>query len=133
MADKYANGKLLSLGGGGYNIWQVVPRMWAQVWLAIKGIAPPKGRLPEDFIEQYKPLAQLEFPEEWEDDLKDYHKIPRRAEITEYFIEKYKPLSKLEFTEEREDDLKDYHKIPRRAEITERNQMILDRIKMYLE
>lgn len=97
MADKYANGKLLSLGGGGYNIWQVVPRMWAQVWLAIKGIAPPKGRLPEDFIEQYKPLAQLEFPEEWEDDLKDYHKIPRRAEITE------------------------------------RNQMILDRIKMYLE
>ena len=97
IADQYANGKLLALGGGGYNIWQVVPRMWAYVWLGIKGIEPPTGTLPESFINEYKPLSQLPFPTEWQDNLDDYTNIPRRSEITE------------------------------------RNQMVLDRIKMYLE
>lgn len=97
IADKYANGKWLALGGGGYNIWQVVPRMWAQVWLAMNDVKPPSGSLPEAFIEKYLPKSKLEFPMNWKDDLDDYMDIPRRPEITE------------------------------------KNQLVLDRINMYLE
>lgn len=97
IADKYAHGKWLALGGGGYNIWQVVPRAWAQVWLAMNDKEAPTGPLPQAFLEEYKPLSKLEFPESWQDDLDDYMDIPRRSEITE------------------------------------KNQLVLDRIMMYLE
>lgn len=83
MADKYTNGKWIALGGGGYNIWQVVPRMWSQIWLAMKNIDAPRGPLPEQFISNYQDQCQVTFPQNWEDDLSDYTQIPRQVEITE--------------------------------------------------
>jgi acetoin utilization protein AcuC len=83
MADKYTDGKWIALGGGGYNIWQVVPRMWSQIWLAMKDIDAPRGYLPEQFISNYKNQCQVLFPNKWEDDLDDYMTIPRKIEITE--------------------------------------------------
>lgn len=32
LAHKFCNGKWVALGGGGYDIWRVVPRAWAQLW-----------------------------------------------------------------------------------------------------
>lgn len=83
MADKYTDGSWIAVGGGGYNIWQVVPRMWSQVWLAMKDIDAPSGRLPDHFIETYKEKCQVDFPVNWEDSLHDFTDIPRREEITE--------------------------------------------------
>ncbi len=34
VAHRYAGGRWLATGGGGYDAYRVVPRMWAQVWLA---------------------------------------------------------------------------------------------------
>lgn len=83
MADKYTEGKWIAVGGGGYNIWQVVPRMWAQIWLAMTNVEAPKGRLPKFYVDEYKPKCPVDFPLEWADDTQDYQHIPRRAEITE--------------------------------------------------
>ncbi|WP_020007478.1 acetoin utilization protein AcuC [Salinicoccus albus] len=82
MADKYTQGKWIAVGGGGYNIWQV-PRLWSQIWFSMIGEAPPRGRLPEEFIYQYEDRCPVDFPYDWEDDLNDYKEIPRRHEINE--------------------------------------------------
>src|SRR5665811_1175152 len=34
MAHRYAGGRWLATGGGGYSIYRVVPRVWALTWLA---------------------------------------------------------------------------------------------------
>lgn len=83
MADKYTAGKWIAVGGGGYNIWQVVPRMWSQIWLAMKHIDAPSGFLPEEFIGKYKEQCKVDFPVLWEDTLEDFTEIPRRVEISE--------------------------------------------------
>lgn len=83
LSEQYTDGKWIAVGGGGYNIWQVVPRMWAQVWLAMNNIAAPKGALPPQFIEEYGKRCKVAFPTQWQDDLSDFTEIPRRNEITE--------------------------------------------------
>ncbi len=83
MADQYTDGKWIAVGGGGYNLWQVVPRMWAQIWLAMTGIEAPTGRLPETYLEKYESKCPVYFPQNWEDDTSDYQDIPRRTEIAE--------------------------------------------------
>jgi len=83
LSDEYTDGRWIAVGGGGYNIWQVVPRMWAQIWLAMLGEKPPSGSLPEAFINKYRPKCKVEFPVDWQDDLRDFEEIPRRADITE--------------------------------------------------
>lgn len=32
LAHKFTDGKVLMFGGGGYNIWQVVPRAWSHIF-----------------------------------------------------------------------------------------------------
>ncbi|HUQ43646.1 MAG TPA: acetoin utilization protein AcuC [Candidatus Limnocylindria bacterium] len=34
LAHRHGGGRWLATGGGGYDVYRVVPRMWAQVWLA---------------------------------------------------------------------------------------------------
>src|SRR6476659_7906671 len=34
LAHRYAGGRWLATGGGGYDVYRVVPRMWSLVWLA---------------------------------------------------------------------------------------------------
>ncbi len=83
LAEQYTDGKWIAVGGGGYNLWEVVPRMWAQIWLAMNDITPPRGILPQAFIDRYAAQCPSTFPMNWEDDLDDYMKIPRREEIVE--------------------------------------------------
>lgn len=83
LAEKYTDGKWIAVGGGGYNLWEVVPRMWAQIWLAMNNVSAPRGTLPQAFIDKYAPQCPTNFPMNWQDDLDDYMEIPRREEITE--------------------------------------------------
>ncbi len=34
IAHRYARGRWLATGGGGYDVYRVVPRSWSLVWLA---------------------------------------------------------------------------------------------------
>ena len=41
IAHRYADGRWLATGGGGYDAFRVVPRMWALVWLAGAHLSVP--------------------------------------------------------------------------------------------
>lgn len=52
LAHKFCNGKWVALGGGGYDIWRVVPRAWAQLWnVANLDGKTLQGPLPEEWLE----------------------------------------------------------------------------------
>ncbi|MCE7783280.1 acetoin utilization protein AcuC [Staphylococcus xylosus] len=83
LADTYTQGKVIMFGGGGYNIWKVVPRAWSHVFLALIGEQPPTGSLPERWLTKWQPYATCTLPTNWSDDKENYIEIPRRKEISE--------------------------------------------------
>ncbi|HJF67265.1 MAG TPA: acetoin utilization protein AcuC [Staphylococcus kloosii] len=82
LADEYTDGKVLMFGGGGYNIWEVVPRAWSHVFLALIGESKPQGQLPQKWLNKWQQYAPCELSTTWKDELKDYPYIPRTAEIS---------------------------------------------------
>ena len=54
IAEQYCEGRWIAVGGGGYDIWRVVPRAWAHIWLAMKNIPAPTGPLPEDWLSTWQ-------------------------------------------------------------------------------
>jgi acetoin utilization protein AcuC len=47
IAHRYADGRWLATGGGGYDVYRVVPRAWSLVWLAQAHRAVPEATPPE--------------------------------------------------------------------------------------
>jgi acetoin utilization protein AcuC len=80
IADTYCNGKWIAVGGGGYDIWRVVPRAWAMIWLQMKQL-PANGTLPVEWIKQWQTEAPVTLPSAWEDSKDQYKAIPRKPEI----------------------------------------------------
>jgi len=46
VAHRYAGGRWLATGGGGYDAYRVVPRSWSLVWLAQSHVDPPAETEP---------------------------------------------------------------------------------------
>lgn len=83
MALKYANGKWIALGGGGYDMWRVTPRAWAQVWNVMKTGKPKQGILSEEWLTKWQKESPVELPKYWHDVQDAIPNIPRKAEISE--------------------------------------------------
>lgn len=83
IADRYCDGKWIAVGGGGYDIWRVVPRAWAQIWLAMKGKSAPTGTLPAKWLQAWQNESPVPFIGTWQDPNPLYEAIPRKQEITE--------------------------------------------------
>src|SRR5690625_1791283 len=83
IAHTYCNGRWIALGGGGYDIWRVVPRAWAQLWQIAKGDEPFQGPLPEAWVKRWQEESPVELPVSWSDAPNIYEAIPRKQEITE--------------------------------------------------
>ncbi|GAA0455974.1 acetoin utilization protein AcuC [Alkalibacillus silvisoli] len=84
IANDYCNGKWVALGGGGYDIWRVVPRAWAQIWaIASQGGAPFSGELPKNWVNKWHEESPVTLPTTWHDRSDIYKPIPRKEEITE--------------------------------------------------
>ena len=83
IAHKYCEGRWIAVGGGGYDIWRVVPRAWSYIWLEMTENNTPLSDLPLDWIEKWQPFTKDKLPPTWEDDEQEYQSIPRQAEITE--------------------------------------------------
>ncbi|GIO24446.1 acetoin utilization protein AcuC [Oceanobacillus sp. J11TS1] len=83
IADTYCDGKWLAVGGGGYDMWRVVPRAWGQVWNVMKTGTYCKGALPEKWISKWQNESPVLLPKNWEDGADIQPNIPRRPEITE--------------------------------------------------
>ncbi len=83
IAHQYCGGKWIAVGGGGYDIWRVVPRAWALIWLEMTGNPNCYGNLPADWVSQWQKQAPVNLPLEWDDPESLYPPIPRKPEITE--------------------------------------------------
>lgn len=83
LAHTYCDGRWIALGGGGYDIWRVVPRAWSQLWKIMTTNTPFSGPLPERWLKKWKDEAPVPLPETWEDIEPLYKAIPRKMEITE--------------------------------------------------
>lgn len=83
VANKYCDGKWIALGGGGYDIWRVVPRAWSQVWNVMQDGKTVSGLLPEKWIAKWQEQTTELLPKTWNDPIKDIPCIPRKKEIEE--------------------------------------------------
>lgn len=82
-AAQYTDGKWIAIGGGGYNIFQVAPLAWAQVYNAMLGNPPLTGEIPKSWIDKWQPKSKIKMPHTWNEDLENYEAIPRRLDIEE--------------------------------------------------
>jgi len=83
LAHEYCGGKWIAVGGGGYDIWRVVPRAWSLIWTEMTDQAMPTGKLPQTWLERWQPEAPVPLIPTWEDPIPLYEPIPRKAEIEE--------------------------------------------------
>lgn len=83
IAHQYCNGKWIAVGGGGYDIWRVVPRAWALIWLEMTENSNCYGSLPTSWVDYWQKKSPVDLPKEWDDPDDLYRPIPRKAEITE--------------------------------------------------
>lgn len=56
LAHRWAGGRWLATGGGGYDVYRVVPRAWALTWLAGAHREPPE-RIPQAWRDRWTPDA----------------------------------------------------------------------------
>jgi acetoin utilization protein AcuC len=83
IAHTYCNGRWIAVGGGGYDIWRVVPRAWAHIWLEMTENSNCSGNLPQSWIDEWQKKASVPLPTTWEDPENLYPPIPRKSEIME--------------------------------------------------
>ncbi|WP_338472053.1 acetoin utilization protein AcuC [Niallia sp. XMNu-256] len=83
IAHQYCDGRWIAVGGGGYDIWSVVPRAWALIWLEMTENLTELTQLPMSWIEKWQSHTTDKLPLKWDDGDQLYSPIPRRAEITE--------------------------------------------------
>ncbi|MEQ6377818.1 acetoin utilization protein AcuC [Bacillaceae bacterium S4-13-56] len=83
LAHEYCEGRWIALGGGGYDIWRVVPRAWAQIWRVMSHQSLGSGLLPQSWMKYWQNQSPVTLPTTWEDAPSIYKPIPREPEITE--------------------------------------------------
>lgn len=82
MAHTYCSGRWIAVGGGGYDIWRVVPRAWTLLWSEMSDQPLSDDcEIPKAWQEQWQPHSELILPSRLFDE--PFPAIPRRAEITE--------------------------------------------------
>ncbi|MBA2243413.1 MAG: acetoin utilization protein AcuC [Gemmatimonadetes bacterium] len=80
VADRHCQGRIIGTGGGGYDIWRVVPRAWTLVWAELSGQAAPE-RVPSEWLERCEAESPHILPETLHDPPDAFTPVPRRAEI----------------------------------------------------
>lgn len=83
LAHQYCDGRWIAVGGGGYDIWRVVPRAWSRIWFEMIGLSHLSGNLPFSWLETWQPQSPVQLPTTWEDSNDLYPPIPRKQEINE--------------------------------------------------
>jgi acetoin utilization protein AcuC len=92
MAHQWCEGRWVALGGGGYDIWRVVPRAWSLLWLEMNDhpLCQELERdslipLPPAWIDKWQSFSEHPLPKTWLDDKQNdtWEMIPRRQAITD--------------------------------------------------
>ncbi|MEX0893416.1 MAG: acetoin utilization protein AcuC [Gemmatimonadota bacterium] len=82
VAERHCQGRVVATGGGGYAIYEVVPRAWTLVWAALCGAHPP-DELPAEWLHAMRLEHGRELPCCLRDAPGDYPASPRRASVDE--------------------------------------------------
>ncbi|KOO46811.1 acetoin utilization protein AcuC [Priestia koreensis] len=82
LAHQYCEGRWIAVGGGGYDIWRVVPRAWSFIWLEMNNRFL-QGDLPKEWIDKWSSYSPVPLCTTWDDQQGIYEPIPRKGEITE--------------------------------------------------
>ncbi|KKM08964.1 histone deacetylase [Clostridiales bacterium PH28_bin88] len=82
LAHEVSGGRWVAVGGGGYDIWRVVPRAWALLWGEMAGRVLPR-EIPASWRERWQGLSPVTLPRYLEDEPGAFPPMPRRLEITE--------------------------------------------------
>ena len=80
LAHELCDGRLIVLGGGGYDIWSVVPRAWTLVWSVLSG-QPAPARVPESWRARWAARSPIALPTAMRDDPADHPPLPRQPQI----------------------------------------------------
>jgi acetoin utilization protein AcuC len=98
LAHELCDGRWVATGGGGYDIWRVVPRAWTALWAAISHQEIPES-VPKSWISEWGSRSPVDLPYLLRDDPTDYPPIERASAIaernrrtTEGVLEKVLPL-----------------------------------------
>lgn len=83
LAHEYCDGRWIAVGGGGYDIWRVVPRAWSLLWLEMSRQQHLASSFPKEWTEKWQPKAPYSLPYTWTDPADMYPAIPRKSEISE--------------------------------------------------
>lgn len=94
LAHSFCDGRMIALGGGGYDATGVVPRAWGLVWASIGGRETPK-ELPRSWLERWQPYSEEALPRAWRDQPEISPEIARRPEIERENREKLERLRSL--------------------------------------
>ncbi|MCL4517172.1 MAG: acetoin utilization protein AcuC [Firmicutes bacterium] len=82
LAHAVSGGRWIGVGGGGYDIWRVVPRAWAFLWAQMLEAELPE-ELPRGWLARWQKMSPVALPGYFLDSPATSPVIPRRAEITE--------------------------------------------------
>jgi acetoin utilization deacetylase AcuC-like enzyme len=101
LAHRYTDGRWVAVGGGGYDLYRVVPRAWSILWAEMSGQELPEN-LPNAWIERWRPAwlqaqeqevaaqeamgkhpTEAKFPTTFIDNPRDFPPLPRRWEISD--------------------------------------------------
>ncbi|HJQ29568.1 MAG TPA: acetoin utilization protein AcuC [Rubrobacter sp.] len=80
LAHELCEGRWVATGGGGYDIWRVVPRAWTALWTAVSHQELPQ-KASENWLSRWETKSPVKLPPLMRDDPEDYPAGPRAAEI----------------------------------------------------
>lgn len=77
LAHELCEGRLVTLGGGGYALWDVVPRAWTSVWAAVSDQPLPED-IPDAWHQRWSSRSPIELPTHMHDPLDRVAPSPNR-------------------------------------------------------
>ncbi|MCA1729386.1 MAG: acetoin utilization protein AcuC [Actinobacteria bacterium] len=80
LAHELCGGLWVATGGGGYDIWRVVPRAWTALWAAVSHQEMPDV-MPEDWLSRWGEESPVRLPDLTRDEPDNYPLIERAAQI----------------------------------------------------
>jgi acetoin utilization protein AcuC len=82
LAHELCKGRWVATGGGGYDIWRVVPRAWTALWAAVSHQELPE-KVPDVWLSKWGTKSPVELTPLMRDAREDHPQRPRSAKIAE--------------------------------------------------
>ena len=82
LAHELCEGRWVATGGGGYDIWRVVPRAWTALWAAVSHQERPE-KVPEGWLAKWEAKSPVTLPHLLRDDPAGNPPGPRAKEVAD--------------------------------------------------